>query len=164
MAEVVLAYCSSHAPMMSSAREAAPKEQREHFIGALEAVKRQAQELDVQACVFLSNEHFTNFFLENFPQICVGVGDRNWGPTEEWLPIDKVWIPGHEGLANHIMRETLDHVAQRGRWVAWGPGRHAMAQSILVVPGSADHDEADIFGRSVVQQADDHAVDGDRLA
>ena len=59
--------------------------------------------------MFLSNEHFTNFFLENFPQICVGVGERNWGPTEEWLPIDKVWIPGHEGLANHIMRQTLDH-------------------------------------------------------
>jgi hypothetical protein len=28
----------------------------------------------------------------------------NWGPTEEWLPIDKVWIPGHERLANHITR------------------------------------------------------------
>ena len=109
MAEVVLAYCSSHAPMMSSAREAAPKEQRDNFLGSLEAIKQQAQELDVQACVFLSNEHFTNFFLENFPQICVGVGERNWGPTEEWLPIDKVWIPGHEGLANHIMRHTLDN-------------------------------------------------------
>ena len=109
MAEIVLAYCSSHAPMMSSAREAAPKEQRDNFLGALESVKREAARLDVQACVFLSNEHFTNFFLENFPQICVGVGERNWGPTEEWLPIDKVWIPGHEGLANHIMRQTLDH-------------------------------------------------------
>jgi catechol 2,3-dioxygenase-like lactoylglutathione lyase family enzyme len=29
------------------------------------------------------------------------------------------------------MRETLDHVAQRGRWVAWGPGRHAMAQNLF---------------------------------
>ncbi len=29
------------------------------------------------------------------------------GPTEEWLPIDKVWIPGHEGLANHIATSTL---------------------------------------------------------
>jgi hypothetical protein len=109
VAEVVLAYCSSHAPMMSSAREAAPKEQRDNFLGALDSLRRQARDLDVQACVFLSNEHFTNFFLENFPQICVGVGERNWGPTEEWLPIDKVWIPGHEGLANHIMRHTLDN-------------------------------------------------------
>ena len=109
MAEVVFAYCSSHAPMMSSARETAPKQQSENFLGALADLKRQASGLDVQAAVFLSNEHFTNFFLENFPQICVGVGERNWGPTEEWLPIDKVWIPGHEGLANHVMRYTLDH-------------------------------------------------------
>ena len=109
MAEVVLSYCSSHAPMMSSARETAPKEQRDNFLGALAGLRRHAEGLDVQAAVFLSNEHFTNFFLTNFPQICVGVGERNWGPTEEWLPIDKVWIPGHEGLANHIMRYTLDH-------------------------------------------------------
>ena len=109
MAEIVMAYCSSHAPMMSSARESAPKEQRENFLGALADLREHAQGLDVQAAVFLSNEHFTNFFLENFPQICVGVGERNWGPTEEWLPIDKVFIPGHEGLANHIMRNTLDH-------------------------------------------------------
>lgn len=109
MAEIVLAYCSSHAPMMSSARMAAPADQREHFFGALAQLREQAVARGVQACVVLSNEHFTNFFLENFPQICIGVGERNWGPTEEWLPIDKVWIPGHEGLADHIARYTLDH-------------------------------------------------------
>ena len=76
MAEIVLAYCSSHAPMMSSAREAAPKEQADNFFGALDKVKREAAERDVQACVVLSNEHFTNFFLENFPQICIGLGEK----------------------------------------------------------------------------------------
>jgi len=95
VAEVVLAYCSSHAPMMSSAREAAPKEQREHFIGALDAIRQQARDLDVQACVFLSNEHFTNFFLENYPQICIGVGERTWWPTEYWMPSDNVWNACH---------------------------------------------------------------------
>jgi Catalytic LigB subunit of aromatic ring-opening dioxygenase len=108
VAEIVLAYCSSHAPMMSSAREAAPAEQRNNFFGALDFLKQEAIKRDVQACVVLSNEHFTNFFLENFPQICIGLGEKNWGPTEEWLPIDKVWIPGHEGLANHIATQTLN--------------------------------------------------------
>ncbi len=107
MAEIVLAYCSSHAPMMSSARMDAPQEQREAFFGALAHLKAECVARDVQACVFLSNEHFTNFFLENFPQLCIGLGERNWGPTEEWLPIDKVWIPGHPGLANHIAESTL---------------------------------------------------------
>jgi len=95
--------------MMSSAREAAPKEQADNFFGALDKLKREAVERDVQACVVLSNEHFTNFFLENFPQICIGLGEKNWGPTEEWFPIDKVWIPGHEGLGNHIAEYTLGH-------------------------------------------------------
>jgi hypothetical protein len=31
----------------------------------------------VLACVVVSNEHFTNFLLENFPQLCIGLGERN---------------------------------------------------------------------------------------
>ena len=109
MAEIVLAYCSSHAPMMSSARMTATEEQRTNFFGALDFLREEAHARDVQACVFLSNEHYTNFFLENFPQLCIGLGEKNWGPTEEWLPIDKVWIPGHAGLGNHIAEYTLGH-------------------------------------------------------
>jgi hypothetical protein len=107
MAEIVLAYCSSHAPMMAAARDAASEDQRKNFFGALEWIRDEARQRGVQACVVLSNEHFTNFFLENFPQICIGVGERNWGPTEAWLPIDKAWIPGHPALADHIARQTL---------------------------------------------------------
>jgi hypothetical protein len=108
MAEISLAYCSSHAPMMAAARDSAPEKQRESFFGALETIRTEAQRTGVQACVVLSNEHFTNFFLENFPQICIGLGERNWGPTEAWLPIDKAWIPGHPGLAEHITRSVLN--------------------------------------------------------
>jgi hypothetical protein len=107
MAEIVLAYCASHAPMMAAARDDAPKDQADRFFGALEWIRDEAKERGAQACVVLSNEHFTNFFLENFPQICIGVGEQNWGPTEAWLPIDKAWVPGHPGLAQHIARTTL---------------------------------------------------------
>jgi aromatic ring-opening dioxygenase catalytic subunit (LigB family) len=94
--------------MMAAARDSAPEKQRESFFGALESVRTDAESAGVQACVVLSNEHFTNFFLENFPQICIGLGERNWGPTEAWLPIDKMWIPGHPGLGGHITRSLLN--------------------------------------------------------
>jgi hypothetical protein len=94
--------------MMSSARESAPEEQRTNFFNALNWLRDEAVAREAQACVVLSNEHYTNFFLENFPQICIGLGEKNWGPTEEWLPIDKVWIPGHSGLGNHIAVHTLN--------------------------------------------------------
>lgn len=107
MAEITMAYCSSHAPMMAAARESADEGQRTRFLGALQDIREDARRLGVQACVVVSNEHFTNFFLENFPQICVGVGERNWGPTEAWLPISKAWIPGHPALADHVIRRLL---------------------------------------------------------
>lgn len=107
MADITVTYCSSHAPMMAAARESADEQQRDRFFGALEGIREDARRLGVQACVVVSNEHFTNFFLENFPQLCVGVGERNWGPTEAWLPIDKAWIPGHPALADHIIRSVL---------------------------------------------------------
>ena len=94
--------------MMAAARDSAEEQQRDRFFGALEIIRDDARRAGVQACVVLSNEHFTNFFLENFPQICVGVGERNWGPTEAWLPISKAWIPGHPGLAGHITRSLLN--------------------------------------------------------
>ena len=108
MTDITIAYCSSHAPMMAAARDSAEEDQRDRFFGALEIIREDARRAGVQACVVLSNEHFTNFFLENFPQICVGVGERNWGPTEAWLPISKAWIPGHPGLAGHITRSLLN--------------------------------------------------------
>ena len=75
MTEISIAYCSSHAPMMAAARDSAEENQRNRFFGALEIIRDDARRAGVQACVVLSNEHFTNFFLENFPQICVGVGE-----------------------------------------------------------------------------------------
>jgi Catalytic LigB subunit of aromatic ring-opening dioxygenase len=107
MAEITLAYASSHAPMMAAARDSAPEEQRNNFLGALQSIRDDARRRDIQTVVVLSNEQFTNFFLENFPQICIGVGERNWGPIEASPPIDKVWIPGHPALADHIARSTL---------------------------------------------------------
>ena len=74
MAEIVLAYCSSHAPMMSSQREAASEEQRKNFFGALDFLKQEAVDRGVQAVVVLSNEHYTNFFLENFGSSDLSVG------------------------------------------------------------------------------------------
>jgi hypothetical protein len=107
MAEITIAYCSSHAPMIAAAADSAPEQQRESFSGAPGAIRADARRVGAQACVVMCNKHFTNFFLENFPQICIGVGERNGGPTEAWLPIDKASIPGHPGLTEHITRSVL---------------------------------------------------------
>jgi aromatic ring-opening dioxygenase catalytic subunit (LigB family) len=107
MADLVMAYCASHAPMMTADRESAPKEQGENFFGALETVRNRAKETGVQAVVMISGEHFTNFFLTNLPQIAIGLGDGHQGPLEKWLNIPKTIVPGHPDLAKHLLEETV---------------------------------------------------------
>ena len=59
---------------MSADKESAPPDQAERFFGALAKVRQQAAESQPQAIVFMTGEHFTNFFLQNLPRIAIGLG------------------------------------------------------------------------------------------
>jgi hypothetical protein len=107
MAELVMAYSASHAPMMAADKESAPPDQAERFFGALETVRNRTRESGAQAAVMVSGEHFTNFFLTNLPQIAIGLGEGHQGPLEKWLKIPKTIVPGHPGLATHILEQTV---------------------------------------------------------
>ncbi|HEX8930316.1 MAG TPA: hypothetical protein VGA45_15480 [Actinomycetota bacterium] len=102
MAQLVGTFVSSHAPMMAASVESAPPEQRRSFLGGVEQAARRVREQGAEAVVICSNEHFTNFFLENFPQFCIGVGASHWGPVEPWLKIEQNEIPGAPELASHL--------------------------------------------------------------
>ena len=103
MADLVMAYSASHAPMMTADRESAPPDQAERFFGALEQVRQLARDTRVEAVVMISGEHFTNFFLDNLPQIAIGLGEGHQGPLEKWLKIPKTIVPGEPGLAAHLL-------------------------------------------------------------
>jgi len=50
-----------------------------------------------------------NFFINNLPSICVGMGEEHEGPAEPWMkdcPFRK--IAGHPKLANHILQTALE--------------------------------------------------------
>ena len=103
MADIVMAYSASHAPMMSADKESAPPDQAERFFGGLDKVKQQLADTKPQAIVFMTGEHFTNFFLENMPQIAIGLGEGFQGPLEKWLKIPKTIVPGAPELAAHVL-------------------------------------------------------------
>ncbi len=106
MAEITLAYCSSRGPTAAT-RDRAPERQRRSFLAALHSIRADAHLRGIQACVVLSNDRFTNFFLDNLPQSCVGLGERNRSPRGALLAAEKRWIPGHAALAGHITRSVL---------------------------------------------------------
>jgi aromatic ring-opening dioxygenase catalytic subunit (LigB family) len=107
MARVVLTAASSHAPGMAAFSDAGPQDQRDRFFGALSSLRALVVERRVDAIVLVSNEHFTNFFYDNFPPVCIGVGESFFGPVEPWLKIEQGRIPGHADLADHVLRATM---------------------------------------------------------
>lgn len=108
MAEIVVAYSASHAPMMSADPDSAPPAMRDRFFGALAEVRARVAASEAQAVVIVSGEHFTNFFLDNLPQLCVGVGETHLGPVEKWLGIPRTIVPGAPGLASAIVAGTIE--------------------------------------------------------
>ena len=112
MAEIVMAYSASHAPMMTADPGSAPREQADNFFSALETVRDRAKETGVQAIVMVTGEHFTNFFLDGLPQIAVGLDDEHLGPPEVWLQVPKKMVPSDSGLAKHIAAGLIEQGQQ----------------------------------------------------
>lgn len=104
MAHLVLIAASSHAPMMAAAPDSAPPAERATFFEAIGGLRGRLRAAAPDVLVIVSNEHFTNFFLDNFPPLCVGIGAHHTGPAEPWLGIERGRVPGHAELAGHLLR------------------------------------------------------------
>jgi aromatic ring-opening dioxygenase catalytic subunit (LigB family) len=102
MAKLVGAFASSHGPLIARNWEGIGPER-------LESVKKTFAELGKRfaACkadvlIVVSPDHWVNFFINNLPSICIGVGESHEGSPEPWLQIPFKDFPGHPGLASHL--------------------------------------------------------------
>ena len=73
MADIVMAYSASHAPMMSADKESAPPDQAERFFGGLAKVRQQAAESRPQAIVFMTGGRSSRV-IPGWPSTC----SRGW--------------------------------------------------------------------------------------
>jgi aromatic ring-opening dioxygenase catalytic subunit (LigB family) len=60
--------------------------------------------------VVISPDHWVNFFINNLPSVCIGIGEEHDGPPE---PFMKAVFPhstlrGNTGLASHILQSALE--------------------------------------------------------
>ena len=108
MAEIVTAYCASHAPMQAVDPESAPKHQADNFFAGLKHVRDQAERAQPQAVVMLSGEHFTSYFLDALPQLGVGLAEKYNTPSARWLRMEHSLLPGEAKLGEHIVAGLME--------------------------------------------------------
>jgi aromatic ring-opening dioxygenase catalytic subunit (LigB family) len=94
MAELVGAFASSHAPLMARAWEAVGPERVAEISKTFAEMGRRFQKAKPDVLIVLTPDHWVNFFLNNLPSVCIGVGETHQGPPEPWmkgLPYKSPW-------------------------------------------------------------------------
>lgn len=113
MGNVVTAQALSHAPLLWTNPENAEQEQLDSIHEALERQRSELDAADPDVIVAFLNDHYENFFRgQVIPQICVGIGDDNYGPLEQylgWLPFEEQQdVPNDTDFAKSILDECLE--------------------------------------------------------
>lgn len=85
---------------------------RDEFYRHLDLQRQAIEDSGAEALIVIAAEHFANFFMNNMPAFCIGVGDRYSGPIEDptWLGIDKTDVPGAPELSKRLVAEVMQTV------------------------------------------------------
>jgi len=110
---LVYAGVLSHAPGITGrAHLCENTAKRDEFYAALDRQRQDIEDAGADALIVVAAEHFGNFFMNNMPAFCIGIGERYEGPIEdpEWLGIEKTKIPGAADLGTRLVREVMQTV------------------------------------------------------
>ncbi|MFK4548108.1 aromatic ring-opening dioxygenase catalytic subunit (LigB family) [Streptomyces tendae] len=108
---IVGAFAASHSPGITGWPEKAPPDARATVERAYAEVRHRIEELEPDAVIAVSVEHFTNFHLGNLPAFAIATGDTYLGPaTAEmaaFVNVEQHHYPGAASLGRHLYAEAL---------------------------------------------------------
>lgn len=109
---LVYAGVCSHAPGITARAERADPVVRDEFYANLEIMRQDIKSSGAEALIVVGAEHFANFFMNNMPAFCIGMGEEYQGPIEdpEWLKIQSHKVPGAPDLSMRIITEVMQTV------------------------------------------------------
>ena len=109
MASLVGVFASSHAPLIARDWESVDATRREAISATFAELAGRLHTARPDVLIVASPDHWVNFFLDNLPSICIGVGETHKGPPEPWLKhLPYASIAGHPDFALHLACTALD--------------------------------------------------------
>lgn len=108
MAELVGIYAASHGPLIARDWPRLSDALKTRLSAAYGALGRRVTAARVDVIIGLAPDHWTNFFLDNLPALCIGIGDEHDGPPEPFMKdFAPSPIPGDPALGRHILQTAL---------------------------------------------------------
>ena len=110
---LVYAGVLSHAPGITGRADLVENTaKRDEFYAKLAIQRQEIEASGAEALIVIAAEHFANFFMNNMPAYCIGIGNQYAGPIEDpdWLKIPKTSVPGAADLGTRLTREVMKTV------------------------------------------------------
>jgi aromatic ring-opening dioxygenase catalytic subunit (LigB family) len=110
---LVYAGVLSHAPGITGRADLVENTaKRDEFYAKLDAQRQEIEDAGTEVLIVIAAEHFGNFFMNNMPAYCMGIGATYDGPIEDpdWLKIQKTSVPGAPDVGGRLVREVMKTV------------------------------------------------------
>ena len=109
---LVFAGVCSHAPGITGRKDRADPKVRDAFYAGFDRMREALEASRPDALVVIGAEHFANFFMNNMPSLCVGMGDVYEGPIEDeaWLGIKRHRVTGAPDLSKRLIEDMMQSV------------------------------------------------------
>ena len=110
---LVYAGVLSHAPGITGRADLCENTaMRDALYAALDRQRQDIEASGAEALIVIAAEHFANFFMNNMPAFCIGIGEQYEGPIEDpdWLKIPRTKVPGAPDLGQRLTREIMQTV------------------------------------------------------
>lgn len=108
MAEIVAIHAVSHTPVMINFPSAIPDDHRERIFASFRQVGEQIVDAKPDVVIVISDDHIHNFFLNNFPAVCIGAAESYDTPAEHWLKLDRQTLKGDTRLGGYLLEQALN--------------------------------------------------------
>ncbi len=109
---LVFAGVCSHAPGITGRKDRADPTVRDAFYASFDRMRQALEASKPDALIVVGAEHFANFFMNNMPSLCVGMGDVYEGPIEDeaWLGIKRHRVAGAPDLSKRLIEDMMQSV------------------------------------------------------
>jgi aromatic ring-opening dioxygenase catalytic subunit (LigB family) len=109
MASVAGIWAASHGPLLVRNWQAVPAAHKNRVSAAFRELGRRVAAANLDVLIEVSPDHWTNFFLDNIPAVCFGIGEEHGGPPEPFMKdFPHPELRGHPGLALHLARSAFE--------------------------------------------------------
>ena len=109
MAELVGIFAASHAPLLARDWHLFDETLKAKVTSAYQRLGARLNAAKADIIIEIAPDHWSNFFINNLPNVCIGVGATHTGPPEPFMKaFGHATLAGDPEFATHLLETALE--------------------------------------------------------